>query len=58
MKVLILAAFVALGLSMAGTDAQAQRYRTPAHNYYQNNWMSAAAYLREPPSPARNRTDE
>jgi hypothetical protein len=43
MKVSVLVAFVALslGVSMAGANADPQRYRAPAHNYYQNNWMNA-----------------
>jgi hypothetical protein len=38
MKTLILATFVILGL--AGATSNAAPYHTPAHNFYQNNWMS------------------
>ena len=42
MKTLILAAFVSLSLGAMGGRAlaDAQQYHAPAHNYYQNNWMS------------------
>jgi hypothetical protein len=42
MKAIILAAVVALGLDVGGANAQSQPYQTPAHNYYQNNWMSGS----------------
>jgi hypothetical protein len=42
MKALILAVVVAVGLGagISHANADSQSYRTPAHNYYQNNWMS------------------
>jgi hypothetical protein len=48
MKALFLAVFVAVGLSAvavglgagASQTAEILAYHTPAHNYYQNNWMS------------------
>lgn len=41
MKALILASFVAFGLvaGVARAD-EIYAYQTPAHNYYQNNWMN------------------
>lgn len=39
-KILIRAAFTALSLAaMSVAYAQTTQYRTPVHNYYQNNWM-------------------
>jgi hypothetical protein len=40
MKAIILAVVVAVGLGAGVAHANAHTYRTPAHNYYQNNWMS------------------
>jgi hypothetical protein len=39
MKTLILAAFTAIVLGAGVASAESNTYRTPAHNYYQNNWM-------------------
>ncbi len=39
-KTLIRAAFTALSLSSIGVAHSQTTYHTPAHNYYQNNWMS------------------
>jgi hypothetical protein len=43
-KTVILAAIVALslgaGVANAQTTARSAGYHTPAHNFYQNNWMS------------------
>jgi hypothetical protein len=39
-KTLIRAAFTALSLSSIGVAHSQTNYRTPAHNYAQNNWMS------------------
>jgi hypothetical protein len=41
MKPLMLAAVVAFGLGMGLSQGYAATlaYQTPAHNYYQNNWM-------------------
>jgi hypothetical protein len=38
-KALALVVLVALGLGFADASVQAQTYRAPAYNYYQNNWM-------------------
>ena len=53
MKTLILATFSALWLatSMNIAIAGPQTYHTPAHNYYQNNWMSSV-WIFEAPLPA------
>jgi hypothetical protein len=40
MRTFILAAVAALGLSASAANAQLLSYTTPAHNYYQNNWMT------------------
>jgi hypothetical protein len=40
MKTLILAAFAVVSLGVAAANSQTVAYRAPAHNYYQNNWMS------------------
>jgi hypothetical protein len=40
MKTRILAAITALSLSVGAANAQSFSYNAPAHNYYQNNWMS------------------
>ena len=40
MKTMILAAFAVLALSAATARAGSGEYHTPAHNYYQNNWMA------------------
>jgi hypothetical protein len=55
MKTLILAAFSALWLTTAMNTANAgpQSYRTPAHNYYQNNWMSSV-WIFQAASPAES----
>jgi hypothetical protein len=42
MRTMILAAIVALSLDITGANAQSQSYQTPAHNYYQNNWMAGS----------------
>jgi hypothetical protein len=41
MKILVLTAVVVLGLVVGLSQGYAESlaYRTPAHNYYQNNWM-------------------
>jgi hypothetical protein len=39
MKTLILAAAV-LSLTIGVAGAQSLSYNAPAHNYYQNNWMT------------------
>jgi hypothetical protein len=39
MKAMILVAFAALTLTVSAANSQTQ-YRAPAHNFYQNNWMS------------------
>jgi hypothetical protein len=39
-KTLIRAAFTALSLSSIGVAHSQPAYHAPAHNYYQNNWMS------------------
>jgi hypothetical protein len=39
MKATIIIAITALSLSVAAANAQSH-YRTPAHNFYQNNWTS------------------
>jgi hypothetical protein len=41
MKTLVLAAAVAAGLivGLPQVYAETLAYQTPAHNYYQNNWM-------------------
>jgi hypothetical protein len=42
MKTLVLATVVALGLivGLSQVYAETLAYQTPAHNYYQNNWMN------------------
>jgi hypothetical protein len=42
MKTLILVAVVAFGLvaGLSQVYAETLAYQTPAHNYYQNNWMN------------------
>jgi hypothetical protein len=40
MKTLIRAAFTVLSLGVAAAHGQTAAYHTPAHNYYQNNWMA------------------
>jgi hypothetical protein len=40
MKTVVLAIFAALSLSIGSTDVHAATYHAPAHNFYQNNWMS------------------
>jgi hypothetical protein len=40
MKTRILAAFIALTVGAGALSAQAANYRTPPHNFYQNNWMA------------------
>jgi hypothetical protein len=37
---LVFAAVAALTLSISVAKAQSLSYNTPAHNYYQNNWMN------------------
>ena len=37
---LIRVAFIALSLNSIGIAHSAAPYHTPAHNYYQNNWMA------------------
>ena len=56
MKTLILAAFSALWLATAmnAANAGSQPYRTPPHNYYQNNWMSSV-WIFQAPSAGRKR---
>ncbi len=39
MRIMILAAVATIGLTVGAASSQTQ-YRTPAHNFYQNNWMS------------------
>jgi hypothetical protein len=40
-KTLVRVAFFALSVSSIGVaKSQPSSYHTPAHNYYQNNWMS------------------
>ncbi len=41
MKTAILAAVAALTVAIGTVNAQSSSsYRTPAHNFYQNNWMA------------------
>jgi hypothetical protein len=40
MKVIIRVAFTVLILGFTATAGMAGEYRTPPHNYNQNNWMS------------------
>jgi hypothetical protein len=42
MRTLILAVLVtvSLGAGLSYARGQSDGYRAPAHNYYQNNWMS------------------
>jgi hypothetical protein len=40
MKTLVLAAVAAFTLSIGVAAAQSLSYNAPAHNYYQNNWMT------------------
>ena len=41
MKALILATFIVFGLVAGVARADdLYTYKTPAHNYYQNNWMN------------------
>jgi hypothetical protein len=40
MRTLVLATIAAFSLSAAVASAQSLAYNAPAHNYYQNNWMS------------------
>jgi hypothetical protein len=40
-KILIRAIFTVLSLGAIGVaHSQTAQYRTPVHNYYQNNWMA------------------
>jgi hypothetical protein len=39
-KTLIRVALTTLTLNSIGTAHSAAPYQTPAHNYYQNNWMA------------------
>jgi hypothetical protein len=41
MKAVVLAAVVVFGLvaGLSQGSAETLAYQTPAHNYYQNNWM-------------------
>jgi hypothetical protein len=39
MKAMILVVLAIMTVSDGAANAQTQ-YRTPAHNFYQNNWMS------------------
>jgi hypothetical protein len=39
MKTIILAGFAILTLSIGSASTLAATYHTPAHNFYQNNWM-------------------
>ena len=44
MKTMFLAAFAALMIGFGAANAQSEShaagYHAPAHNFYQNNWMS------------------
>ncbi|HEY0184835.1 MAG TPA: hypothetical protein VGC09_18700 [Rhodopila sp.] len=40
MRAVILAAVTTLGLSVNVAGSHAAAYQPPAHNFYQNNWMS------------------
>lgn len=40
MKTMILAISAVLALSVGASNAMAASYHAPAHNFYQNNWMS------------------
>jgi hypothetical protein len=40
MKTMIFAALTILVLGAAAAQAGSADYHTPAHNYYQNNWMA------------------
>ena len=43
MKTVILVAFAVLTLSVSIANVStAEPYRAPAHNFYQNNWMSGS----------------
>jgi hypothetical protein len=53
MKTLILAALSVLWLTTAVANAGPQSYRTPPHNYYQNNWMSSV-WIFQAPSPTES----
>jgi hypothetical protein len=39
MKAMILVAIATITLTVSAANSQTQ-YRAPAHNFYQNNWMS------------------
>ena len=42
MKTLIRAGFMALSISsIAAAHSETARFQTPAHNFYQNNWMTS-----------------
>ena len=41
MKIWALAAFIGVSVAVSTVSVNAATYHAPAHNYYQNNWMSA-----------------
>jgi hypothetical protein len=42
MKITILAVLTILSIGTGAFTAQAATYQTPAHNFYQNNWISGS----------------
>jgi hypothetical protein len=40
MKIWAFVASIALSVAVSTVSVKAEIYHAPAHNYYQNNWMS------------------